>query len=274
MSFKLKDYNAFLTSLYEKKPTLKREQQSSDEFPVDFDFGLAMSTENKPDSFDNINTEFIAETGASNLMNNSYMGLSGLQPPDSPTDSQTILQIGELPFSKPHVQAKEKSNEPQTSRPTFAKAYSYSQFGPLDTNIDDKTFNASLSEAQSRPRTKSAHNIIEQRYRNKINDKFTILQNTVPTLRVAKRKLKGWASPDFKHHDEEESIDDCSGSEDEDLEGLEPAKKLNKGTILTKSIEYIKFLEMKNNTMHNENEQLIMKARLLGIPVDEALQYK
>ena len=61
MSFKLNDYNAFLTSLYEKKPNIKSEQQWSDEFPVDFDFRLAMSTENTQDQFNNINTEFIAE---------------------------------------------------------------------------------------------------------------------------------------------------------------------------------------------------------------------
>lgn len=271
MSFKLNDYNAFLTSLYEKKPTIKREQQSSDEFPVDFDFGLEMPTENKPTRFDNINTEFIAETGASNIMDNSYIqGWGGLQRPES----QIILPKDGLSYSGLHNQAQEKSNEPQSSGPGFVQAYSCSQFSPLDFNIENKKINASLEEAQSRPRAKSAHNVIEQRYRNKINDKFTVLENTVPTLRVAKRRLKGAVSPDFKHYDEEEPIDDYSGSEDEDLEGLEPAKKLNKGTILTKSIEYIKFLEMKNNSMHNENEQLIIKARLLGISVDEALRYK
>ena len=36
-----------------------------------------------------------------------------------------------------------------------------------------------------------------------------------------------------------------SMDDDIDLEGLEPARKLNKGTILAKSIEYIKFLELK-----------------------------
>lgn len=269
MSFKLNDYNAFLTSLYEKKPNIKSEQQSSDEFPVDFDFGLAMSTENTQDRFNNINTEFIAETGASSLMNDACtQGLSGLQL----QESQAILQAG-LDYSSPHDQFQVNSSKQQINRPGPVKSYSCSQFVPPNTDIENKKFDASLAEAQTRPRTKSAHNVIEQRYRNKINDKFTVLQNTVPSLRVAKRKLKGLASPDFKQDYEEDPIDDYSGSEDEDLEGLEPAKKLNKGTILMKSIEYIKFLEMKNNSMLNENEQLLLKARLLGIPVDESLRY-
>lgn len=269
MSFKLNDYNAFLTSLYEKKPNLKSEQQSSDEFPVDFDFGLAMSTENTQDRFNNINTEFIAETGASGLMNDAYtQGLSGVQL----QESQPILQAG-LEYSSPHDQFQVSSSKQQINRPGAVKSYSCSQFVPPNSDIENIKFDASLAEAQTRPRTKSAHNVIEQRYRNKINDKFTVLQNTVPSLRVAKRKLKGLASPDFKQDYEEDPIEGYSGSEDEDLEGLEPAKKLNKGTILTKSIEYIKFLEMRNNSMLNENEQLLLKARLLGIPVDESLRY-
>ena len=270
MSFKLNDYNAFLTSLYDKKPNIKSEQQSSDEFPVDFDFGLAMPTENTQDGFNNINTEFVAETGASGLMNDDYsQGFSGQQL----QDSQLVLQAG-LEYSSPQDQFQVDSSKQQTNRPGTFKSYSCSQFVPPNSDIENKKLDASPGEAQTRPRTKSAHNVIEQRYRNKINDKFTVLQDTVPSLRAAKRKLKGLASPDFKQDYEEHRIDDDSSAEDEDLEGLEPAKKLNKGTILTKSIEYIKFLEMKNNSMLNENEQLLLKARLLGIPVDESLRYK
>lgn len=269
MSFKLNDYNAFLTSLYEKKSNIKSEQQSSSEFPVDFDFGLPMSMEDTPDRFNNINTEFIAETGASGLLNGTYtQGLCGLQL----QESKPILQTG-LEYTSPNDQVQENLINQQMHKPGPAKSHSSSQFGPPNAGTENKKFDASLAEAQTRPRTKSAHNVIEQRYRNKINDKFTVLQNTVPSLRVAKRKLRGLASPDFKQDYEDDPVDDYSGSEDEDLEGLEPAKKLNKGTILTKSIEYIKFLEMKNNSMLNENEQLLLKARLLGILVDESFRY-
>ena len=54
-----------------------------------------------------------------------------------------------------------------------------------------------------------------------------------------------------------------------DLEGLEPARKLNKGTILAKSIEYIKFLESKNDKLKQDNEALLEKAKMLGVDFDE-----
>lgn len=60
-----------------------------------------------------------------------------------------------------------------------------------------------------------------------------------------------------------------SMDDDIDLEGLEPARKLNKGTILAKSIEYIKFLELKNDRMKQEHDELILKARMLGLVIDD-----
>ncbi|KAG7661533.1 uncharacterized protein J8A68_004992 [[Candida] subhashii] len=134
-----------------------------------------------------------------------------------------------------------------------------------------------------RPRVKSAHNVIEQRYRNKINDKFNALQNSVPTLRIlAQRKEREKLQMKQQHHLNNESAGDeyDSMSDEEvdlgliqddniDLEGLEPARKLNKGTILAKSIEYIKFLELKNDKMKQENDQLAMKARMLGLNIDD-----
>lgn len=132
-----------------------------------------------------------------------------------------------------------------------------------------------------RPRIKSAHNVIEQRYRNKINDKFTALQNSVPTLRVVARRKQKSGSPNDQHHNDEDEDDyvydyipidnDTNNNEADDLEGLEPAKKLNKGTILSKSIEYIKFLELKNNKIKQEHQELIEKARMLGLSIDEEL---
>lgn len=97
---------------------------------------------------------------------------------------------------------------------------------------------SSSSSFDDRKPAKSNHNIIEQRYRNKINTKFQVLQNLVPSLRYLTNK-KGKKNNII-----------------EDLEGLEPARKLNKGTILSKSIEYIEFLESKNQTLKQENQYL------------------
>lgn len=128
---------------------------------------------------------------------------------------------------------------------------------------------AFASGKREKARVKLAHNVIEQRYRNKINDKFTALQNSVPTLRVLARKSSRGRSDD--EDDDEEELSTHDGDLAEDLEGLEPARKLNKGTILAKSVEYIKFLERKNDRMRMVHQQLVERARMLGIPLDEEL---
>ncbi|GBL49640.1 hypothetical protein ACI3LY_004082 [Candidozyma auris] len=124
-------------------------------------------------------------------------------------------------------------------------------------------------------RAKSAHNLIEQRYRNKINDRFTALQMSVPTLRViAKKAHKHRSGSVGSREEDEEDEEDMSSppfDHDEDLEGLEPARKLNKGTILAKSIEYIKFLERKNERIKMEHRELVERARMMGIQLDESL---
>lgn len=139
-------------------------------------------------------------------------------------------------------------------------------------------FNASTHTTASKAqpaRAKSAHNLIEQRYRNKINDRFTALQMLVPTLRVISRKSqKNRTGSEGSRDEEEEDEDDmCSPLIDpgEDLEGLEPARKLNKGTILAKSIEYIKFLERKNERIKMEHRELLERARMMGLQIDESL---
>lgn len=110
---------------------------------------------------------------------------------------------------------------------------------------------------------KLAHNVIEQRYRNKINDKFTALQQSVPTLRVATRRRK------VSEDEEDEYGDDDVSYQQENLEGLEPARKLNKGTILAKSVEYIKFLERKNAALKSEYVNLAERARVMGLIVND-----
>ncbi|KAH3686403.1 hypothetical protein WICPIJ_002582 [Wickerhamomyces pijperi] len=93
---------------------------------------------------------------------------------------------------------------------------------------------------------KSSHNMIEKRYRTNINDKINALRDSVPALRI------------LVH---EGSEDDYADDNDE-LDGLQPAKKLNKATILSKATEYIKHLELKNDILKKENDDL--KLRLYG----------
>ncbi|KAF2122946.1 hypothetical protein BDV96DRAFT_482051 [Lophiotrema nucula] len=95
----------------------------------------------------------------------------------------------------------------------------------------------STSERNSKgpPIKKTAHNMIEKRYRTNLNDKIAALRDSVPSLRVMSRA----------NGTEEED-------DPEDLEGLTPAHKLNKATVLSKATEYIRHLEKRNKRLQDE----------------------
>ncbi|KAK7429395.1 hypothetical protein QQZ08_003987 [Neonectria magnoliae] len=95
------------------------------------------------------------------------------------------------------------------------------------------------------PPKKTAHNMIEKRYRTNLNDKIAALRDSVPALRVMVHRLEQQAP---------EGVEDelC----EEDLGGLAPAHKLNKATILSKATEYIAHLEKQNKGLARENNQL------------------
>jgi hypothetical protein len=65
------------------------------------------------------------------------------------------------------------------------------------------------------PVKKTAHNMIEKRYRTNLNDKIAALRDSVPSLRIMTKSQRG-----------EDTADDR-----EDLQGLTPAHKLNKATV-------------------------------------------
>ncbi len=66
-----------------------------------------------------------------------------------------------------------------------------------------------------KPVKKTAHNMIEKRYRTNINDKIAALRDSVPSLRIMSKSARG----EDTTHDREE------------LHGLTPAHKLNKATV-------------------------------------------
>lgn len=74
--------------------------------------------------------------------------------------------------------------------------------------------------ARHPPIKKTAHNMIEKRYRTNLNDKIALLRDSVPSLRVMTRKCS---------RGQEDGDDHINGDdEEEDLQGLTPAHKLNK----------------------------------------------
>ncbi|SPO04919.1 uncharacterized protein DNG_07604 [Cephalotrichum gorgonifer] len=92
----------------------------------------------------------------------------------------------------------------------------------------------------AQPVKKTAHNMIEKRYRTNLNDKIAALRDSVPSLRIMTKSARG-----------EDTTEDR-----EELHGLTPAHKLNKATVLSKATEYIRHLEKRNNRLQDENQAM------------------
>jgi hypothetical protein len=101
--------------------------------------------------------------------------------------------------------------------------------------------NGDSQDGDGPPVKKTSHNVIEKRYRNNLNDKIVELRQSVPALRAMGR----------------------DGEDGEDLEGLAPAHKLNKATIMAKATEYIKHLEKRNQKL--EDEMTALKVRVASV---------
>ncbi|RDL41463.1 uncharacterized protein BP5553_01442 [Venustampulla echinocandica] len=111
----------------------------------------------------------------------------------------------------------------------------------IDEDAEDSPTEA-VGNKRHPPVKKTAHNMIEKRYRTNLNDKIAALRDSVPSLRVMSKK-------------------NSRGEEiEEDLQGLTPAHKLNKATVLSKATEYIAHLEKRNKYLAKENSAL--KARV------------
>ncbi|KEZ43200.1 Uncharacterized protein SAPIO_CDS4873 [Scedosporium apiospermum] len=122
---------------------------------------------------------------------------------------------------------------------------------PLAPVTSRRTSGGSSSTTERGQPKKTAHNMIEKRYRNNLNDKIAALRDAVPSLRVAAYRLENGQTP------EDAELEDDVTSE---LGGLAPAQKLNKATILSKAAEYILHLERKNKELADENALLKRRA--------------
>ncbi|KAL4884250.1 hypothetical protein BJY04DRAFT_16511 [Aspergillus karnatakaensis] len=115
---------------------------------------------------------------------------------------------------------------------------------------DGSTVSGVAPEVKKVPSKKRAHNVIEKRYRANLNEKIAELRDSVPSLRSSKGSG---------------SLDD-----DED-EGVTPASKLNKASILSKATEYIRHLETRNTRLEDENTALKNRLRELEKAADQSL---
>ncbi|CAL3970964.1 hypothetical protein PZA11_007349 [Diplocarpon coronariae] len=171
-------------------------------------------------------------------LQNTCSNLSAL----SPAQQEKLRNIA-MPQ---HLQYHQTQHSPRSTAST--KSHSISSPDNLNDRSRKRKSSADVDEDEdddsNPPVKKTAHNMIEKRYRTNLNDKIAALRDSVPSLRIMSKSARG-----------EDTADDR-----EELQGLTPAHKLNKATVLSKATEYINHLEKRNKRLQDENAE--QKARL------------
>ncbi|KAK0617414.1 hypothetical protein B0T14DRAFT_433257 [Immersiella caudata] len=142
------------------------------------------------------------------------------------------------PDSSSSSHDKGAGSSPDAAGPAKASSRKRKSSAEVDDDDDDEDMDG------QHPVKKTAHNMIEKRYRTNLNDKIAALRDSVPALRIMSKSARG-----------EDTTEDR-----EELHGLTPAHKLNKATVLSKATEYIRHLEKRNNRLLEENNS--MQARI------------
>lgn len=154
----------------------------------------------------------------------------------TPSNSSGSPEIPPLPELRSCGDTFRDSSPVPTARPLLKRKFSPSEAISI----------VPRSEEFKPASKKRPHNVIEKRYRANLNEKIAELRDSVPSLRISKRAT---------------TEQDVAGyNEDEDLDGLSPTNKLNKASVLTKAVEYIRHLELRNKKLDDEN--MALKERL------------
>ncbi|KAG2174778.1 hypothetical protein INT43_005840 [Umbelopsis isabellina] len=142
------------------------------------------------------------------------------------------------------------SQQPTATMMPFEDVASFPAVASATMTAEPTSINASAASTPNgeKPEKKVAHNAIERRYRNNINDRIAELKSVVPALVHAKVK-----SGSKRNNNEE---DDDDEDDNEILDGVAVATKLNKATILRKATEYIVHLKNSNQQVRDDNAAL------------------
>lgn len=146
--------------------------------------------------------------------------VESVQPPPMGTLSvaqQELLRSIAMPAHLQYPSARESSPHSATSRRqsgsvTMSSPDHQGRARKRKSSTEGNEEDVSGDEHGQRPVKKTAHNMIEKRYRTNLNDKILTLRDSVPSLRVITKSARG----------------SDGSTEVEDLEGLIPAHKLNK----------------------------------------------
>lgn len=154
------------------------------------------------------------------------------------SNSQLPITPPYLSYINPTIKEEEDSSQHSAATQIKEESESPKPVPALKTKIETKN-----NKVTKPKKEKTSHNMIEKRYRTNINEKILALRDCVPSLRC---------------------VVDGSPTAEKELDGLTPASKLNKATVLTKATEYILHLQSKNELLIKELNE--MRAKFNGAP--------
>lgn len=195
---------------------------------------------------DNMNSNFIYQSSIDNMNNfdvNNYMRMS---------DGNILSNLGFVtnePSKNGNVPVKVEQFQDTSLANDLATTMNKKDTNNSNESISTTPVNKVQSEGKKK-KPKMSHNIIEQKYRDNINDKILQFKNIVPTLQMCCLRedyLKDYSSNEVEYGNTNNYLDGMVTDPKlmKRLDGLEPAKKLSKAIILSKSYEYIEHLEKK-----------------------------
>lgn len=238
--------NTFTAQSNSSNPLFNYDNNSSASSPISSP-GMSIHSISDSDTTGNFMPESLmfsgVDTSQFSLPNENTIGNYPVTPPypsASSTGSSSALP-DDFAFSP--LPAKNKTTSNSGAADTAKRGNSKVSAAPPKTKA---------SKVTKPKKEKTSHNMIEKRYRTNINDKILALRDCVPSLRCV-------ISGDY--------------SADEDLEGLTPASKLNKATVLTKATEYILHLQKRNNLLMKELQAARRSEGLGEAPVRTSSAY-
>ncbi|CAO3586247.1 unnamed protein product [Absidia cylindrospora] len=161
-----------------------------------------------------------------------------------------MYDIGSIVIPSDNITPMVTTSTTSTTSNTSSNGFVVSPLTPPEVN-SNTNMNAHEGDHPNEllPFKKVAHNAIERRYRNNINDRIRELQQVVPAL--CRDDDQDNNSKNSNHSAEDDDMDEL-----EEEDGVPVAKKLNKATILQKATEYIHHLKYSQQLLNQENEML------------------